>query len=185
MAWLLLISVKKTPFMKKLFTLSAIALLAQVSCKCEIEKKDKYLNDVDLHFLNNAGNRNMAAVIVGQKAVSKGENEAVRSLANIVVADYTNAQADLHEIILPLGHSLPSSPDSACIELSKRLAGMNGYSFDTAYIHAQVKEYQQLSAMMQNEINNGYDELLRAYASRYLPVVQRHYFLADSISNSL
>jgi putative membrane protein len=54
-------------------------------------------------------------------------------------------------------------------------------SFDTAYINSQVKDHQAAVNLFQSEISAGATQSVKDYASKYLPHIQMHLNMADSI----
>jgi putative membrane protein len=65
------------------------------------------------------------------------------------------------------------------------LNSLSGRSFDTAYINSQIKDHQKTLSIFQMEINDGDNQNVRNYASKYLPHIQMHLQKADSLSRAL
>jgi putative membrane protein len=54
-------------------------------------------------------------------------------------------------------------------------------TFDTTYLRAQINDHENAVALFQQELANGQDTTVKAYASQYLPVIQMHLTMADSL----
>jgi putative membrane protein len=65
--------------------------------------------------------------------------------------------------------------------LMSRLDTLNGLAFDTVYINSQVKDHQANVTLFQSEVSAGSNQSVKDYASKYLPHIQMHLNMADSI----
>jgi len=79
------------------------------------------------------------------------------------------------------GMDLPSQVDAKHKSAIERLQGMNGTAFDTAYMQSMVQDHEQDVADFQKEAQSGSDPGLKAFAQKYLPVLQQHLQMAQSV----
>jgi len=102
-----------------------------------------------------------------------------------MIQEHTQVQTDLQNLANSLGQTLPNklTPDDSTLMM--RLSALSGFSFDTAYINAQVMDHQKVINVFQNEINAGNNQSVRAYANKYLPHIQMHLRMADSLQTTL
>jgi|SRR5215217_9264612 len=156
------------------------------ACKNDDDDNTKAgLNQTDRNFIMKASYGNNAEVDAGQSAATKGNNAGVRMFGQMMVSDHGTAQAELQMVAQQIAQTVPQGLDSMHQVMKQYLSGMSGHSFDTAYMHAQIKDHQSTINLMQDEINNGSNQRLRDYATKYLPKIQMHYHMADSISLGL
>jgi putative membrane protein len=62
------------------------------------------------------------------------------------------------------------------------LRGLSGRMFDSVYIMNQIKDHQAAISDFQNEISEGNQSDVINYANKYLPKLQMHLQIADSIA---
>lgn len=166
---------------KLLLTMAAGAIVVTSACK----KNDDNNTPADQDFMKKAAYSNLAEVDAGQLASTKGNDMAVTMFGQMMVTDHTTAETELQTFASSKNVSLPSSPDSAHVAMKAMLTSMSGRAFDSAYIHAQVTDHQATIDLMQNEINTGTDSDAKNYANKYLPKVQMHKHMADSIATAM
>jgi len=65
------------------------------------------------------------------------------------------------------------------------LSMLMGMAFDSTYINSQVMDHQAAIQLFQSEASNGNDSRLRDYAQKYLPKLQMHLQMADSVRMGL
>ncbi|MES2704199.1 MAG: DUF4142 domain-containing protein [Bacteroidota bacterium] len=168
--------------MKNAATLCACSalLLFGLAAGCKKDEEDK-LNQTDRNFMLQAGYANNAEVDAGSLAANKATDASVKSFGSMMVSEHTTAVNELKSLSSATNVNVPSSPDSTHIAIKNMLAGMSDRAFDSAYMRTQVTDHAATIALMQNEISNGKDAGVKGYASKYLPHVQHHKHLADSI----
>jgi putative membrane protein len=62
---------------------------------------------------------------------------------------------------------------------------MTGPVFDVAYVQEQAADHVVGIALFQSEAQSSLDPELRAFAQKYLPVVQRHYETLRSLMTGM
>lgn len=161
--------------------------LAWTSCSSDSSDDDvtpTTLNEADRTFIMNAGYGNQAEISAGQKAVDKGVNASLRMYGQMMITDHTTNQNELLAIGQQVGVTPPSGLDSAHQALAQQLSlAQTGKPFDSLYITTQVSDHDRAIQAYQNEINNGNDSRIKEFAVKYLPALQRHRLMADSIRN--
>ncbi len=66
--------------------------------------------------------------------------------------------------------------------LAAMLSAMTGRSFDSAYVHGQVTDHQTAVTLFQNENISGNNTKVKTYVNNYLPVIEMHLMMADSLA---
>jgi putative membrane protein len=160
-------------------------LLAVAIAGCNKDDDDnngQVLNDTDRTFMTSASYGNNAEIDAGTTASSMASITAVQSFGTRMVTDHTAAQGDLVLVGTQVGVSnLPTTPDSAHIQLKAMLVTLSGRAFDSAYMKLQQTDHANTIALFQNEINNGSNTQVKNYATTHLPTIQMHKQMADSI----
>ena len=166
--------------------LSSLLVASVLFTACNKDDQDNNnLNETDRNFMMQSAFGNNAEISAGQLAATKGMNLAVRNYGQMMVNDHTTAKAELATLANETGTALPIGLDSAHQVLAQQLASLSGYSFDSLYIASQIMDHQTMQNLMQNEINNGNDGRVMNYAEKYLPKINHHLHMADSIKAGL
>lgn len=128
----------------------------------------------DAAFYKEAAAGGMAEVELGKVAQSKGSSEGVRSFGAQMVTDHTAANMKLKAAAAKSDVKLPTDTDAAHKATKKKLEGLSGAEFDTAYIQSQVMDHQKTVALLEREIASGTDANAKTWAQESLPVVKMH-----------
>jgi len=163
---------------KMIVMLTASAIVGLTACH---KDDDDSMNQADRDFMKTASYSNNNEVDAGQMATSMGSDAMVKTFGGMMVSDHTTAEDELKTLSSKKGVTIPTEPDAAHISMKAMMMTMSGRAFDSAYMHAQVTDHQATIDLMQAEINNGKDQDVKSYATKYLPKVQMHKHMADSI----
>lgn len=68
---------------------------------------------------------------------------AINGFGQMMVTDHNMAPSELPSMAQNMSVSIPQGPDSGHVALKSQLSAMSGYSFDSLYIHSQVKDHQK------------------------------------------
>jgi putative membrane protein len=99
-----------------------------------------------------------------------------------MVTDHTTAQNDLKTLGTNVNVAVADSIDSMHGSLIDTLKTLSGRAFDSVYIMSQIKDHQTVISNFQQEINSGNKTDVISYANKYLPKLQMHLQMADSIA---
>ena len=136
----------------------------------------------DRAFATAAAQSGLAEVQEGQMAAQKAVSAQIRQFGQRMVADHGQANQDLQQIAQQENFDLPTQPSARETAEDHRLSGMIGSDFDRAYIQHAMTEHMQAVVVFRREAQSGRDPALKDFARKYLPVIQRHLQLAQSLS---
>lgn len=139
-------------------------------------------NSTDLNFLTQASYANHNEVALSQLALTKSTNDSIKTLAQTLITEHTAAQVALDSLGSSFNQNLPDSLDSAHAIVRTSLDSLTGFSFDSAFIKQQVTDHQVAIDLFQNEKTNGNAETIKSYANTYLPKLQSHKQMTDSLA---
>lgn len=165
--------------MKKLMLLMAITG-STVACM-KSEEHDPVGNTQDHSFVQMASYSNIAEVETGKLAEEKG-NDTSSWFGMMMQMEHKAAQDELAAIADGQGFTVPSGTDSLHKKEKEYLMGLSGRAFDSAYAHLQVSGHQNTITVFRQEIDKGHNEPVRNYARKYLPKIEVHKHMADSIA---
>ncbi len=170
---------------KKMFLLGTISA-ALLFTACEKDSDGDLingLNETDQNFTAAAARSNTAEIQLSQLALDNTINDTIRAYAQMMIDQHQMAQDELDSIASSVHFDIPHDVDQAHLDLKARLDTLNGYSFDTAFLNSQLVDHMATINLLQNQTTAGENAGLKNYASKYLPIVQGHRSMADSILN--
>jgi len=160
-----------------------LAALAIASCKKqETVTISNQLNVADSTFILLAGSGNSSQIQTAKVAVSKSADSLVLSYAQQILAEYTKAQSDLKIMGTIVGFTVKDTIDAAYAMIISHLDSLTGRPFDSAYIHTQLADYPAMINFYNDEIKNGRQINVQAYANSISQNIQLDFQKADSVA---
>ena len=141
-------------------------------------------SSADRTFADKAAAAGMAEIQAAQLAQQRATSPQIKSFANRMVTDHTQANDQLQQIAQQENINLPEQPSPQDTADAQRLSSLNGTAFDQAYAQAQVRDHQQAVALFRQEASTGHDPALKSYAQKTLPILRQHLQLAQSLTAS-
>lgn len=175
--------------LKKLLLMSCLGgALAFTAC----DKNDddpvvsEEFTQADSTFLSNAAYGNLAEIKVGQLASAQGTNDSIRNFGQTLVSTHQAAQVSLDSIAMAQGITLPDEVNGVGQGMYDALVGLNGYAFDSTFIKNQMAAHTAGINTYQAYANASTSySTLKAYANRYLPMLQMNAAYVDSMNARL
>ena len=140
------------------------------------------LSTTDANFINTVGAGGHAEIAFGQVAQSQATRTDVRAFAAQMVSDHTTAGNELDTLAQNKKMTPPSDMDLVHKSKFNQLKNTYGSEFDRVYMQGQVEDHTAVVNAFQNEISNGSDADVKAFARKYLPIVQHHLDMARKIA---
>ena len=128
----------------------------------------------DKSFANEAAHGGAAEIELGKLALDNGSSEAVKTFGTRMVAEHTKAGDQLKQAAAREHVTLPTDLDAREQAIHDRLSRLSGGDFDQAYAQEMVKDHQEDLKAFQREANYGNSDLMRAFASQTVPMIQQH-----------
>ena len=141
------------------------------------------LSTTDATFINTVGAGGIAEVKFGDLARNQATKTAVRAFAAQMVTDHSAANQELVALAEQKQMTPPSDMDLNHKAKYDRLSNTAGTEFDRVYIEGQVEDHTAVVNALQNEISNGSDADVKAWAEKTLPVVQHHLEMARQLQS--
>ncbi|WP_312935041.1 DUF4142 domain-containing protein [Pseudomonas sp.] len=125
------------------------------------------------NFVDEASAKGIAEVEAGKLALEKSQSADIKTFAQMMIDDHTKANQKLKEIAQ--GKNLKVATDAELLDQAKKLIlDIREDSFDRSYANNQVKAHEETVKLFQEEINEGKDAELKAFAGETLPALQKH-----------
>ena len=137
----------------------------------------------DWTFATKAAAGGQAEVAFGQLAKENASSPAVKQFGERMITDHTQANQELMQIAQSQKLDLPKGLDAKHQAKEQKLSTTKGQAFDKAYMQDMVQDHKEDVADFRKEAENGKDPQLKAFAAKYLPVLEQHLQMAQSIES--
>lgn len=137
---------------------------------------------VDDDFVEDASAKGVAEVEAGKLAQEKGTSADVKTFADMMVKDHSEANtklkalADSKKLEVSNNQMLLDKAKSMILELR------SAKSFDQAYANNQVKAHEATIKLFEEEVADGKDAELKAFATQTLPKLKHHLTEAQALA---
>ena len=154
--------------------------LLLMATACDKDKDNSSPTHNDWEFVYKAAYNNLAEIDAGTLALAQGTDNGVKAFAQKMVDDHGQANNELASIVPDYHWSLPLASDSVHQAEKNTLATFSGHAFDSAYMALQIVELNAVDSAYQKEASSGKGRL-KDFAMKYMPQIQQHLQMADSI----
>ena len=134
----------------------------------------------DTAFAMSAAAGGLAEVQAAQLAEKKATAPSVKQFAQQMEKDHAAANNELMQIAQAKVIVLPTGPDSTHAATLQQMAKLSGTAFDQQYMQGQISDHRTTVALFQQEAGSGQDPQLKAFAQKYLPILQHHLRMAEA-----
>lgn len=133
------------------------------------------LAGADREFITLATSADMLEIDTGRLALDKSKNAALRTFAQKMIDDHTEASERLRQLASSVGVTPPaamSSPHAAHLE---KLRGLDGAEFDREYAaQIGVAGHQEAVGLFERASREATNPDVRAFAEKTLPTLREH-----------
>jgi putative membrane protein len=140
------------------------------------------LSTADKTFVNEAASGGEVEVQLGQLAQQKASSSQVKAFGQRMIEDHTKANQELKSIATAQNLELPTKPGKSELTTEHRLKQASGPAFDRAYIEDMVQDHEKDVAAFRKEAQSGQDPAVKAFAQKYLPVLEQHLRMAQELN---
>jgi putative membrane protein len=131
------------------------------------------LSEVDREFIETAAQSGHAEVAAAQTAKTS-ENQAVAAFAQQMIDEHTKMNEELATLAQKKGVQPPDSPDLASQAKTAVTGALPGSTFDKQYVSSQLDDHHETLELLQNQLREGQDPELKAFAEKHIPIVEKH-----------
>jgi putative membrane protein len=139
------------------------------------------LSTSDAAFMTTAARGGLAEVQMGQLAQQNGRSAAVRRFGQQMVSHHGQSNQEMLALAQQKQITPPSTMGAEHQRIYDDLAKLRGSAFDRAYAQAMVRDHQEDLRAYQAEAQNGTDPDVKAFAARYVPILQEHLRMAQQL----
>ncbi len=140
-------------------------------------------------FMVKVASGGMMEVEMGKIAAKNAMNADVKAFGQMMVTDHTKANNELKALAAAKNVTLPTTMGEEHQEHMDRLSKLQGAEFDREYMSHMVEDHEEDIEHFREAANaNDYDAEVKAFASKTLPVLEKHLESArttnDKVKNS-
>jgi putative membrane protein len=137
----------------------------------------------DSSFIKEALSGGMMEVELGKLAIQKAKDKRVKSFGSMMVTDHSKANSELKQLATSVSVQVG---DGMSMDHKQHIADMkkkSGDAFDKDYMSMMVDDHQKDIAKF-NDAARSNDNNVKSFATKTLPVLQKHLDSANAIKNS-
>ena len=143
------------------------------------------LNDKDKGFVEKAGKGGKAETALAQDAVAHATNPDVKSFAQKLVDDHSNANTQLAQLASTKGVTIPSEMEVKATKAKERLEKLTGKSFDEAFVKQMVEDHKDTIKLFEEASKSATDNDVKSFATSTLPTLQQHLKMAEDLEKKV
>jgi putative membrane protein len=133
-------------------------------------------------FLKEAAQGGMAEVQLSQLAAQKASRADVKSFAEKLVTDHSNANDEVKALAARKNIDLPMALDAKHKATHDKLASLSGAAFDRAYLDAMLADHRTDVAEFKRQSTMNQDPDVKAWAAKTLPTLEEHLKQVQALS---
>jgi putative membrane protein len=133
-------------------------------------------------FSTSSARFSLGAIALGQLAIERAQDSAIREFAKRMVADFQQNNAELQQLAHSKGWRLP--PNAGDWMRVKQLIGHTpAANFDRVYMHEVDVDHRNAQATLRNYVQTGTDPDLKQWATQTIPMFREHLQSATATGN--
>jgi putative membrane protein len=136
-------------------------------------------------FVKNAASGGMMEVQLGQLAQKNAKSQRVKNFGNMMVTDHSKANDELKSLASSKNISVPAAMKEDEQKDYNELSKKTGADFDKAYMTMMVNDHKKDISEFKNASQGLKDSDIKNFASKTLPVLQKHLDSAQAIHGKL
>jgi putative membrane protein len=164
---------------------SGIVLTLMLAAYAGVANAGLVTTPTDQEFASKTAGRSAGEVLLGELATSRGTNRSVTAFGKRMAADNHTASDELKSIAAQSGITLPGGISESEERTFQRLVMVAPDRFDFAYAAQMVTEHERELEAFQQELKDGKDPSLRAFAAKNLPKLQSQLDQARAMLNAV
>lgn len=136
-------------------------------------------SNADKQFMIIAAKTDMTEAHEGQLAGNQARRADVKDFAKTLVQDHTESYQHLTELAAKTGVSIPKGIDAAKDRIIEQLVHLKGDRFDRQFALDEIAAHRRAIAAFKREAALGQDAEVKAYATKMIPILEKHLKLAE------
>jgi putative membrane protein len=139
----------------------------------------------DREFAMEAASGGLMEVALGKLAETNASSAKVKEFGRMMVTDHTKANTELKALAARKNITIPTTPTEHHQKHIDELKTKKGSDFDKAYVDMMVDDHKEDVDNFEEEVKDGNDADLKAFASKTLPVLNKHLTSIKAIQDGM
>jgi putative membrane protein len=145
--------------------------------------QSKAMSKGDQEIMREMAYSNLAEIETGRLALSQSKNDQIKSFAQKMIGDHSQAQKDLELLAQSKGVTLPTEPDRKHKEAAQKLSALQGDKFDQKYLsQGGLSDHKDTHNKLEKAQKNASDPDLKSLIAKTIPVVEQHLATAQGMT---
>lgn len=132
------------------------------------------LSHGDKTFIRKVARASTNEVALSMLADSRASSPDVKSFAQMMITDHTQANSDLGSLAKTKGVEISKSVDEGNLDDVSDLSTTSGAAFDKAYVKLMVSAHNGAVGLFKGEVATGKDPDVVAFAKKYVDTLSMH-----------
>lgn len=138
----------------------------------------------DQKVMQEMAHANLSEIAAATLALKQSQNDQVKTFAQQMIDDHTQAQNELEQLAQAKGVTLPKEPDRKHQAMMKKLEGLQGDKFDKQYMaQGGIKDHRETHRKLSRAQDRVTDPDLKALVAKMEPIVEGHLKTAQDASS--
>lgn len=139
----------------------------------------------DKAFVMDAASGGLMEVELGKMTSVNASSAKVKAFGKMMVTDHTKANTELKGVATKKDVTVPPTPAQEQQAHIDDLKTKKGADFDKAYVDMMVDDHKEDISKFENEAKNGKDADVKAFATKTLPVLNKHLVAIQAIQSGM
>jgi putative membrane protein len=139
----------------------------------------------DSNFVKQASSMNLLEIDLGQMGAQQAQSPDVKSFAEMIRKDHTDANDQLKSIASSVKADMPREMLVEQKAARDTLSQFKGADFDREFLKAMVDGHQTAISLFQRESTDGQNDLVKGFARAQLPTLKMHLEQAQKLQSGL
>jgi putative membrane protein len=139
----------------------------------------------DVKFAAEAASGGLTEVALGKLAQQKGVDKRVKNFGGMMVMDHSKANNEFKLLANSKNITLPTAPNADDQKVIDEMSKKSGKDFDKAYVNDMVDDHKKDIKKFEDASKNCKDPDIRAFATKTLPVLNKHLEAINTIHDSM
>jgi putative membrane protein len=163
----------------------AIGSAATIAVNAATAQAQVQSSDVNSRkFITEAIQSDLSEITLGRMAEKNAGSDGVRSFAQTLVQDHTEAMRQTKQIAQEIGAKPPETPSKKAKKEARELTDVSGASFDKEFLRYMIKDHKQEIKKFETEAN-GRSGPASDLAKQQLPTLRKHLQIAQSLRGKI
>jgi putative membrane protein len=136
-------------------------------------------------FVTKAASGGMLEVQLGQLAQQNAKSQRVKDFGSMMVTDHSKANDELKSLASSTNVTVPTALLPQHQKHLDMMRKMKGDAFDKHYMDMMVNDHKEDIGDFKKEANSSTNDVFKGFASKTLPVLQKHLDSAQAIHGKM